>query len=400
MGTDDGNRGAGTRFVRRAIAIGWKLAILATVVAFVVYRVRYAPISVDSRAAAIGPVVSEVMGTGTLEARVSATISPKISGLVTQVLADQGDRVKKGQVLATLNDGDLQQQVKIAQADLATTKASVERSAADIASADATAVQTRASYVRSAQLLSTKFISEDDFEKSTQARDVADAQLKRAQLAKIEIERQVLKAEETLRYYQELLAYTSISSPFDGLIIHRGGEPGDVVVPGSEILQIISTDEMWVSAWVDETAMASLAVGQPARIMFRSEPDKAHSGAVTRLAPSADRETREFLVDVTAKELPKTWAVGQRAEVYIQTAKKNDALLVPQQAIAWRKGRPGLFVSNSGHANWRDVTLGLRGAQGIEVTNGLVAGDLVVWPHDPKSDVVTEGRAVAPVSVK
>jgi len=400
MGTDDRKRGAGRGLVKRAMAVGWKLAILAAIAVFVVYRVRYAPISVDSRAAAVGPIVSEVMGTGTLEARVSATISPKISGLVTQVLADQGDRVAKGQVLATLYDGDLRQQVKMAQADLETTKAGVDRAAADITGAEATAVQARASYARNVQLLSKKFISDDDFDKATQTRDVAEAQLKRAQLAKVELERQVLKAEETLRYYQELLAYTSISSPFDGLIIHRGGEPGDVVVPGSEILQIISTDQMWVSAWVDETAMASLAVGQPARIVFRSEPDKACSGAVTRLAPSADRETREFLVDVTAKDLPKAWAVGQRAEVYIQTAIKNDALLVPQQAIAWRKGQPGLFVSNSGHAKWHNITLGLRGAEAIEVTNGLTAGDLVVWPHDPKNGSLTEGRAVAPVSAK
>jgi len=400
MGTDDRNRGAGMRLAMRAMAVGWKLAVLAAIAVFVLYRVRYAPVSVDSQVAAVGPIASEVMGTGTLEARVSATISPKISGLITQVLADQGDRVKKGQVLATLYDGDLRQQVEMAKADLATAQAGVDRAAADIASAEATAVQASASYARNAQLFSQKLVSDDDFGKATQERDVAQAQLRRAQLAKVELERQVLKGDQTQRYYQELLGYTSISSPFDGLVIRRSTEPGDVIVPGSEILQIISTDEMWVSAWVDETAMVSLAVNQPARVVFRSEPDNAYDGSVARLAPSTDRETREFLVDVTVKELPKVWAVGQRAEVYIQTAKKDDALLVPQQAVAWRKGQPGLFVSNSGHAKWHTITLGLRGAESVEVTDGLTAGDLVVWPLDPKNGSLTEGRAVAPVSAK
>jgi HlyD family secretion protein len=383
---------------RRLFRIALTLAVAAAVIAFVVYRLRFAPVSVDAGVAAVGPVVTEVMGTGTLEARVSATIGPKISGLVTQVLADQGDRVAKGQLLATLYDGDLRQQVEIAKADLAVSKAGVDRAAADVVSAEATATQARASYARDEQLFSRKIVSNEDFDMSTQQRDVAEAKLAQAKLAKIEIERQVLKAEDSLRYYEERLADTKILSPFDGLVIRRSREPGDVVVPGGEILQVISTGQMWVSAWVDETAMSALAVGQPARAVFRSEPDKSYSGTVTRIAPSTDRETREFLVDVTIDDLPRTWAVGQRAEVYIQTARKDDALLVPQEAVSWRKGQPGLFVSNAGHARWRGVTLGLRGAENVEVTKGLAAGELVVWPHDPKNGSLTEGRLVEPVS--
>jgi len=399
MSHGEKNPGAAMRLLTRAMSVGWKLAILAAIAAFAVYRLRFAPVSVDSHRAATGPIVAEVMGTGTLEARVPATISPKISGLITQVLADQGDRISRSQLLATLYDGDLRQQVEMAKADLAATKAGVDRAAADIAIAQASTVQARASYSRNAQLASQKLLSEEDFDKATQQRDVAEAQLKRTQLAKVEIERQVLKGEETLRYYQELLAYTKITSPFDGLVVRRSREAGDIVVPGSEILQIISTEQMWVSAWVDETAMASLATGQPARVIFRSEPDKPYSGTVTRLAPSADRETREFLVDVTVKDLPKTWAVGQRAEVYIQTAKKDQALLAPQAAIVWQKGKPGLFVSDAGHARWRSITLGLRGTESVEVTKGLTAGELVVWLHDPKDGSLTEGRAVTPLSV-
>jgi multidrug resistance efflux pump len=385
--------------MRRALSIGWKLAIVAAVAAFAVYRLRFASLSVDSHIAETGAIVAEVMGTGTLEARVSATISPKISGLITQVLADQGDRVSKGQLLATLHDGELRQQVEMASADLAATQAGVDRAAADITAAEATALQARSSYARNAQLAAQKLISDDDFDKARQQRDVAEAQLKRSKLARIELEREVSKAERTIRYYQEQLAYTRITSPFDGLVVRRSCEAGDVAVPGTEILQIISTEQMWVSAWVDETVMGALSPGQPARVVFRSEPDKAYRGTVTRLAPLADRETREFLVDVTVKELPRTWAVGQRAEVYIETARKDQALLVPPAAIVWQKDKPGLFVESDGHARWRSITLGLRGPQSVEVTGGLAAGEPVIWMHDPKDGALTEGRAVAPVNV-
>lgn len=390
--------GAGIRFVRRAFGVGWKLAIVAAIAGFLVYRVRFAPLPVESHVAASGPIVSEVMGTGTLEPRVQATISAKISGRIAQVLADQGDRVTKGQLLATLDDGDLRQQVAMAKAEVSATKAGVDRAAAEIGRAEATAIEARTLYGRSAQLSREKVLSDADMDKATQQRDVAEAELRRAKLAKVEVERQVLKAEETLRYYQERLADTKITSPFDGLVTRRSREPGDIVVPGSPILQVISTEEMWISAWVDESAMESLSVGQLARVVFRSRPDKSYTGTVTRMASLADRETREFVVDVTVKELPKTWAVGQRAEVYIQTARKEQALLVPQRAITWHSGKPGLFVNSAGHARWRSVGVGLRGSENIEVTSGLAAGETVVWLHDPKNGPLTEGRAVEAVT--
>lgn len=380
--------------MKRLLKISWKLAIVAAVLGVVVYRVRFAPVPVAGRAAVVGPIVSEVLGTGTLEARVQATISPKISGLITQVLVDQGDRIAKGQLLATLYDGDLRQQVEMAKADLAVSHATVDRTAADIASAEATAVQARASYVRNSQLAVQKLVSEDDFDKSTQQRDVADALANHARLAKTEAERQVIKAEDALRYYQERLSDSQITSPFDGLVVRRSRDPGDIAVPGSEILKIISTDQMWVSAWVDETVMTSLALNQPVRVVFRSDPNKSFVGTVTRMAPLVDAETREFLVDVTVKELPANWAVGQRVEVYIQTARKDAALLVPAEALIWRKGRPGLFVSHAGHAQWRNVTLGLSGVESYEVIKGIETGEFVIWPRDPKDAALVEGRAV------
>ena len=395
MATEIKHPGAVWRLGRRAFSLGWKLAIVAAVAAFVVYRLQYAPVPVDAHVVALAPITEEVTGTGTLEARVSAIISPKIPGLVTEVLVDQGERIVKGQLLATLYDGDLRAQVEIANADLAATKAGVDRAAADITSAEATAVLTRASHGRDAQLEAKKFVSPEELEKATQQKDVAEALLKRARAAKVEIDRQVIKGEESLRYYGERLSDTKILSPFDGLVVRRSLEPGDIAVPGSEILQVISTDEMWVSAWVDETAMAAVAVDQPVRLVFRSFPEKPYSGTVARMSPLTDRETREFLVDVTVKELPKKWAVGQRAEVYIQTAEKEQVLVVPQRAIVWQDGRSGLFVSIANHAQWRNVTPGLRGAEDIEIVEGVSAGETVIWVHDPKQKPLTEGRAVA-----
>ena len=102
--------------VKTWLKAGWKFALIAGVAGLVVYRLHFAPIPVSGSVVAMGPIVSEVMGTGTLEARVQATISPKISGLISQVLTDQGERVTNGQLLVVLYDGDLREQAEVARA--------------------------------------------------------------------------------------------------------------------------------------------------------------------------------------------------------------------------------------------------------------------------------------------
>lgn len=370
-----------------------KLAVVLAIAALVIYKVYFAPVTVQAQKVTKGSVVAEVMGTGTLEARVRTSISPKISGRLVQLLADQGDRVTKGQLLATLDDGDLKQQVQVATAELAVTHAAVARSAMDIVRAEATAVLARVELERVARLVKSNTVTASEVDQGTERRDVAEADIKRAQLAKVEAEKSVIKAEASLRYYDERLADTKIVAPFDGLVVRRSRDPGDIVVPGTAILDVISTDELWVSAWVDETAMGQLAVSQSARITFRSAPDTSLTGKVARMSPQTDRETREFLVDVSVEQLPKTWAVGQRAEVYIETGRRPDVLMVPQRLVSWREGKAGVMVDSAGKAQWQGILLGLRGRENVEVTDGITLGQVVI-SAPPGAELPRDGRAI------
>ena len=138
---------------------------------------------------------------------------------------------------------------------------------------------------------------------------VAQADLERASAAVSEADRQFVAALERLHFQRARLADTRIYAPFDGLITRRDRDVGDIVVPGAAIFKLVSLQEMWVSAWIDETAMAALAKGQSARVVFRSEPKRNYEGKVSRIGSEVDRETREFLVDVGVEVLPQNWAV-------------------------------------------------------------------------------------------
>jgi RND family efflux transporter MFP subunit len=375
---------------------GVKTVAVMVAITATAYWVRFSAIQVRQQEVARGELRAEVMGTGTLEARVKASISPKISGRVRMIAVDQGDEVSSGKVLVTLDDDELQQQVEIAEANLETAHAAIDRLKSDEVRAAATLTAAKSEHQRVEQLAAKKVISQSDIDKSAEALAVAEAGVARAKFAVVEGRKQLVAAEKTTQYHQTRLADTQITSPFDGLIVRRQRDAGDVAVPGSPILTLIATKELWISAWVDETEMSRLKVDQPARVVFRSEPDREFSGKVSRLGREADRETREFVVDVRVLELPSNWAVGQRADVYIETERKPDVTFLPPAFVVWRDNEPGVFINAKGSAEWRPLVLGLRRHDMVEVVRGVEPGEFVVMPSGEQATLQAGRRIHAP----
>ncbi len=371
-----------------------KLLLIAAVVAGLVYKIKFSPTPVIEHRIESGEILTEVMGTGTLEARFKATISSKISGLVSKVLVDQGDRVSKGDLLVVLDDEELKQQVAIAQANLVAKKAAIERLTTD-KNRDA-AILTQAGQLlnRIQKAIETQAVSQTDLDKANETFAVAQAGLARAEAAIIEGQKELITAEETLRYHKAILANTKIEALFDGLIVRRQRDPGDIVLPGSAVLKLVSTEQLWISAWVDETEMAKVNEGQSTRVVFRSEPEHPYSGKVARLGRETDRETREFIVDVSVIEFPKNWAVGQRAEVYIATGRKDAATLIPANFIQWRGSQAGVFIHADNQAKWQAVKLGLKNNDFSEVIEGVKIGDSIIIPAKPKTHL-SDGQQIS-----
>lgn len=361
----------------------WRLgrvALLLSIVLIFFYWLRIKPVEVQAYVVQEGEVVAEVLGTGTLEARVKAIISPKISGRLASIVADQGDQVTTGQLLFQLDDEELQQQVEIATASVGAARAGVDRLKADKDRAVAVLKRAEFDYDHTQGLYKDDTAAIVEINRAIEALNIARAELARAEAAIVEGQRDLITEEKSLAYHRARLSDTRINAPFDGLIVRRHRDPGDVVVPGSPVLTLISTDEIWINAWVDETQMAHLAAEQPARVIFRSAPARSLPGRVARLGREADRETREFLVDVRVLELPANWAVGQRAEVYIETARKDAAVLLPSAFLDRRNNALGVCVLENNRAHWRGIVLGVRGRESVEVLEGLQPGDVVLAP--------------------
>ena len=354
------------------------------------------PVAVTTHTVTSGDISAEVLGTGTLEARQRATLGPKVAGLITRVGVDQGDEVKAGDTLVFLEDSDFKEQVAIAQAEMSAVKASLDRFRADERRAQAVYKKAEADYQQISSLVGAGggAATPDELREAAESLSIAEAELSRAAATIIEGEKHLAAAERSLDYYQARLHDTTIEAPFDGLVVRRDRDAGDVLTAGSSVLQVVSLSELWVSAWVDETELSRLALGQPARVVFRSEPNTAYPGTVARIGQEADRETREIVVDVRVDQLPGKWAIGQRAEVFIGVARKEDVTILPASLILLRDTQTGVMVDEGGIARWREITVGLRGSEAVEVTHGLSPGEVVVSPAGSRVAPLREGRRI------
>jgi len=371
-----------------------RFLIITAVLAAVFYRVKMAPVTVSVFTVKRGFVEAEVMGTGVLSAHTKATISPKIQGRLVELAVDQNDVVTTGQLLARLDDSDLREQRAIAEANLEAARATHQRALAEHKRAKAVIAQAKLDYDRFAKLMTTQIASVSEMDKSRELLQVAEAEEARAVAAVSEALKQITAAERTLDYQNAKLADTRIYSPLAGLTTRRDRDMGDIVVPGARIFQLVATGDIWVSAWVDESSMAALRPGQKVRIAFRSEPGKDYAGSIIRISHEVDRETREFLVDVAPERLPEGWAIGQRAEVFIQTGRKDDVVRLPLKAVLWRDGQAGVRLNASGKAIWRNIELGMAGREYVEVVKGLAENDQVIMASEAEAQKLQPGRRV------
>ncbi len=379
----------------RFVARHWgKLAVALSILVIVIV-VRLLPVTVERQVVAPGTVVWDVLGTGTLDARTRATVGAKIAGRMAEILADQGDQVKKNQVLARIDDADLRRQASAAEAAWRASQSSVVRAKADQARAQAVVEQAQRDRKRLEPLRESNIVSVESLEQAGERLAVAMADINRSAAAITEAEQQGSAAEETLRMYQARLAEATIVAPFDGVVVRRFREVGDVVVPGTALILVVATDTLWISAWVDESSMTGIAVGQQARIFFRSNPGKEHVGEVLRVGREVDRESRELLVDVRIVDPPIQWAIGQRAEVFIQTISREAACSIPARFLRTRGGVQGVWIDDHGAVAWRPLVIGLRGRNWVEVTKGLAAGEIMVIPAGDPLPTLREGQRIS-----
>jgi len=319
-------------------------------------------------------IQGKVHGPGTVQSKVGVTVSTKITGILEKLYADQGSRVKKGQLLAELDTSELKARAASAKAAENRARHDLNRAKAALQKSEANLVLAQSNYRRNLELLKPGYISQADFDTTKAALKVAESEVNSSQSDVEALQAQVAQAESETHAAEAVFAYTRILAPMDGLITVRKSEVGDTVAPGTPIFQMVD-HQIWAASWIDETKVAQLREGQKASIKLRS--GRVFQGEVVRLNKEADTVTRELEVDVKFDTLPNPLVIGEETEVDIDTGSQT-APAVPLSAIVERNGSKGVMVVTNGLTGFRPIAVGLQDGQRAAVLEGLKEGDMVV----------------------
>ena len=266
-------------------------------------------------------------------------------------------------------------------------KASSVQMAARAQLADAQARRALASTNLSRQkdLARQNFISQGALEGREQELTSAEAAVQTAQ-ANVQAAAQDAQRLQAERSAAALLRQNSrLIAPADAVVLSRDAESGSTVVAGQPVLRLANPASLWVKMRVDQSRSEGLAMGLPARIVLRSQPQNPLSGQVERVEWLADAVTEERVAQVGFSQLPRGASIGEMAEVTLSLSPLTDALVVPQASVQQHLGRSGVWRVVEGQIGFVPVQWGMASLDGrVQALSGLQAGDtIVVYSEKP-----------------
>ena len=335
------------------------------------------PPSVTVVPAETGEIVATVVVTGTLRPKEEILVNAEVDGLaIVEILAEEGDRVTEGQVLARLSRDTVDVAIAQADAQVARGTAAIAQARTQVVQAEANLRQAKSAFDRAERLRKTGTASEETYENREVEAQVAEAKVAEAKEALALAEADKTLAEAQRREQLVRLRRTEIKAPASGIVSRRAARLGAVVSgAGDPLFRIIADGAIELEAEVAETTLGRLAVGQPARVVPAGR-DKPVAGEIRLISPEVDQATRLGRVRIALEDVPGL-AVGAFAYGTIETA-RDHGVLVPLAAVLYGDGGAQLMVVKDGVVEVRDVEIGLV-AQGVaQIVRGLDAGEEVV----------------------
>ena len=351
------------------------------------------PPSVSIATAASGTLAETILLTGTLVARDEVMVGAEIDGLaITELLAEEGDKVTRGQVLARLSRDMLDAQFAQNAASLSRALAAIAQAKNQIAEAEATARQADAAFARARSLEERGNTTAETLEQREAASLVARARVSVAEDALRLAQADKELAEAQRREIQVRLARTEIKAPAAGTISRRDARLGALVSSAAEpLFRIIGAGTIEVEADVPEISLARLRVGQKALVRPAGMREPV-SARVRLVSPEVNRTSRLGRVRLSVDRVPGL-AVGAFARGTVEVDRR-DGTLVPLSAVLYRLDGAIVQVVRDGVVETRSVTLGLKADAKAEIRKGIDPGEQVIAIS---GTFVRDGDRVTPV---
>jgi RND family efflux transporter MFP subunit len=313
------------------------------------------------------PIRVERSFTATIRPRVESGLGFRIPGKVVRRSVENGQRVRRGEPLAELDDADFRLQLRQAEAEARASAGSLTQAEAELR--------------RALDLQRRGFAAEANIERVRAAADEARGRAERAMQA--------------VELASNNLDYAVLRADADGIITSVSIEPGTVVAAGQVAFRVARTAEREAEIAVPEALLDKARQGQ-ASITIWSEPDKVHSAKLRELSPAADPVTRTYLARFSLAELPATVSLGMSATLTLAEDEREPLIRIPQSAVRNTGAGPTVWVVDTaaGKVAARAVTIARSNGSDVYVRNGLEVGDKIVRVGVHKLDPALPVRVV------
>ena len=358
--------------------------------------------SVRVEAAQVHDVRRQVDVVGTLAATEDVVVSAEVGGRVARLARDLGDRVEAGGPLVELDQEKLKYRVDAQRAALDQARAKYGAASAgelppleqtpDVQRTAASLADAKQQLERAENLASRKLIAQSDLDQARTrfetARAAREAALASARQLRADIEAQTA----SLKLAERDLRESTIRAPFGGFVAERLVSLGQLVQPQTPIMRVVRLDPLKLTADVPEKFAPWVTAGREVSLRVDAYPDRVVSGRIVRIGPSVNLKSRAFAIEGAVPNGDGRLKPGTFARVQIATDRVDRAVTIPAAAVQSRYGTNRVFVVRGDQLAGREVVLGDRLGDRVEVAQGLDAGTTIV-----ATDVeqLTDGMRVA-----
>ena len=324
---------------------------------------------------------------GTLAAVDQVTVSSEADGKVQKINADLGDRVRAGQVLIELDDEKQRYAYEQQQAALARTLAQygapdpehlpdieqtpeAKRTKADLA-------QAEQAYARAAELFKRTLIPQQGLDDARTAVETKKANYDASLHNARNLRASIRASEAEMKLAARHLRDAAIRAPFDGYVEKRLVNLGELVKAQMPVMAIVRLDPLKVIAEIPEKMAPWIAEGRPVELRVDAYRDRTFTGKVTRISPAVNTSTRAFPFEAVVPNADAVLKPGTFARVHVESGKVDDVLTLPYAALQYRYGVNRVFVVQGDRLAVRELQVGERVGDRIEIVSGVKAGEQV-----------------------
>ena len=323
------------------------------------------PMTVELGAAKKGDVQAHLTVVGNLIGLQTVDIAPRTGGRLLSVNVQLGDPVRRGQVLAKVEDREIVEQVRAAEASQEVAKATIRQREADLKVAELNFERSKNLFTR--QLLAKQAL--DDAE-SRYLAAVAQFDLSKAQLSQNDARLQELRIN---------LQHTSVTSPVDGFVGKRSVDPGAMVNTNTAIASVVDISRLKLVVNVVERDLRMVTAGDVGIVEVDAYPGEKFNGRIARVAPVLDPATRTASIEIEIPNGDYRLKPGMYARISLTVEERKNTLVAPKNAVIDFESRRGVWVPNDERrAQFVPVTLGIESPEQVEILAGLKEGDRFV----------------------